>query len=80
MADDRIFGEDDEPRRLPGAGRGLAPRGPDSAVDVWRPERVVDEPAIDLAQTVAWYVENRDWWQAIRDKGFHSERLGLTKA
>ena len=50
MADDRIFGEDDEPRRLPGAGRGLAPRGPEGVVDVWRPERVIDEPAIDLAQ------------------------------
>ncbi|MBN8528766.1 MAG: polysaccharide biosynthesis tyrosine autokinase [Caulobacterales bacterium] len=50
MADDRIFGEDDEPRRLPGAGRGLTPRGPDGVVDVWRPERVVEEPAIDLAQ------------------------------
>lgn len=50
MADDRIFGEDDEPRRLTGAGRGLAPRAAEGAIDVWRPERVIDEPAIDLAQ------------------------------
>ena len=43
----------------------------------WEPATPLDE---GLAQTVAWYVENRDWWQAIRDKGFHSERLGLAKA
>jgi dTDP-glucose 4,6-dehydratase len=39
------------------------------------------EPTTPLAQgleeTVRWYVENKDWWQSIRDKGFHSERLGL---
>jgi len=38
-------------------------------------------PKIDLAQgmedTVRWYVENREWWQTIRDGGFESERLGL---
>ena len=33
-----------------------------------------------LDQTVRWYVDNRDWVQAIRDRGFHSERLGLVKA
>jgi len=41
-------------------------------------------PRIDLAQgmeeTVRWYVDNRDWWQAIRDRGFESERLGLKTA
>jgi dTDP-glucose 4,6-dehydratase len=42
----------------------------------WEPATPLSE---GLAQTVAWYVENRDWWQAIRDKGFHSERLGLAK-
>ncbi|MDZ4320907.1 MAG: dTDP-glucose 4,6-dehydratase [Phenylobacterium sp.] len=42
----------------------------------WEPATPLGE---GLAQTVAWYVENRDWWQAIRDKGFHSERLGLAK-
>lgn len=50
MADDRVF-EDEEPKRLPGArGRALAPRGTDGAVDVWRTERVINEPTIDLAQ------------------------------
>jgi len=33
-----------------------------------------------LADTVRWYVENSAWWQGIRDRGFHSERLGLVKA
>jgi len=42
------------------------------------------EPKISTAQgmedTVRWYVENAGWWQGIRDRGFHSERLGLTPA
>jgi dTDP-glucose 4,6-dehydratase len=33
-----------------------------------------------LDETVQWYVENRDWVQRIRERGFHSERLGLVKA
>jgi dTDP-glucose 4,6-dehydratase len=33
-----------------------------------------------LDETVRWYVENWDWVQRIRDRGFHSERLGLVKA
>jgi dTDP-glucose 4,6-dehydratase len=33
-----------------------------------------------LEATVRWYVENKDWVQAIRDRGFHSERIGLVKA
>ncbi len=42
----------------------------------WAPSTPLDQ---GLAETVRWYVENRDWWQAIRDKGFHSERLGLAQ-
>jgi dTDP-glucose 4,6-dehydratase len=42
------------------------------------------EPRIPLAEglrdTVAWYVNNQTWWRSIRERGFHSERLGLTKA
>ncbi|OXE36085.1 MAG: dTDP-glucose 4,6-dehydratase [Phenylobacterium zucineum] len=42
------------------------------------------EPKIPLAEgledTVRWYVENRPWWQGIRDRGFQSERLGLAGA
>jgi dTDP-glucose 4,6-dehydratase len=33
-----------------------------------------------LEETVRWYVENRAWWDGIRDRGFHSERMGLVKA
>lgn len=50
MADDRMFGESEEPRRLPGAGRSLTPRGPEAAIDIWREDRFIDEPSIDLAQ------------------------------
>jgi dTDP-glucose 4,6-dehydratase len=43
----------------------------------WSPKR---DLADGLEDTVRWYVENRAWWQGIRDRGFHSERLGLVKA
>ena len=33
-----------------------------------------------LEATVRWYVENKNWVQAIRERGFQSERLGLVKA
>jgi len=33
-----------------------------------------------LDDTVRWYVQNSDWVQRIRERGFHSERLGLVKA
>jgi dTDP-glucose 4,6-dehydratase len=33
-----------------------------------------------LDETVRWYVENRGWVERIRERGFHSERLGLVKA
>jgi dTDP-glucose 4,6-dehydratase len=33
-----------------------------------------------LDETVRWYVENADWVEGIRQRGFHSERLGLVKA
>ena len=33
-----------------------------------------------LDETVRWYVENADWVDGIRQRGFHSERLGLVKA
>ena len=43
----------------------------------WSPKTPLDE---GLEATVRWYVENREWVQGIRDRGFHSERLGLVKA
>jgi dTDP-glucose 4,6-dehydratase len=33
-----------------------------------------------LEDTVRWYVENPDWVEGIRRRGFESERLGLVKA
>jgi dTDP-glucose 4,6-dehydratase len=33
-----------------------------------------------LEDTVRWYVENREWVEGIRQRGFQSERLGLVKA
>jgi len=31
-----------------------------------------------LAKTVQWYLENRRWWQAILDRGYKAERVGLS--
>jgi dTDP-glucose 4,6-dehydratase len=33
-----------------------------------------------IGRTVAWYLENRVWWDAIRNRGFKGERLGLAGA
>ncbi len=30
-----------------------------------------------IEKTVNWYIENQDWWRAIRDKTYLGERLGL---
>jgi dTDP-glucose 4,6-dehydratase len=30
-----------------------------------------------LAQTVRWYLDNRDWWERIRSGGYRGERLGI---
>ena len=32
-----------------------------------------------LERTVRWYVENRAWWQPIRERVYSGERLGLAK-
>jgi dTDP-glucose 4,6-dehydratase len=40
----------------------------------WSPSVTLDE---GLRRTVAWYLDNRDWWQAILDRGHRTERLGL---
>jgi dTDP-glucose 4,6-dehydratase len=31
-----------------------------------------------LAKTVRWYLDNRSWWQAILDRGYRAERIGLS--
>ena len=43
----------------------------------WRPTVGFDQ---GIARTVAWYLDNRDWWQAIRARGFAGERLGLARS
>lgn len=43
----------------------------------WSPRIVLTD---GLEDTVRWYVENRAWWDGIRARGFHSERMGLVKA
>jgi len=40
----------------------------------WRPETAVED---GIRSTVSWYLENRWWWQPIRDRGSSGERLGL---
>lgn len=42
----------------------------------WSPKRSLAE---GMAETVAWYVDNRAWIEGVRQRGFQSERLGLVK-
>lgn len=43
----------------------------------WKPSISVEE---GMRRTVEWYLENRDWWQKIRTKGFDvTKRQGLGK-
>lgn len=39
----------------------------------WRPTETFET---GLARTVRWYLDNRPWWQAIRDGKYRGERLG----
>lgn len=41
----------------------------------WRPQESFES---GLRKTVAWYLENRGWWQAILNGSYQGERLGLT--
>lgn len=43
----------------------------------WQPSVTLDE---GLRRTVRWYLDNRDWWQAIQARGHKLERLGLRQA
>jgi len=40
----------------------------------WRPFESFES---GLAVTVAWYLDNRDWWRPILDGSYRGERLGL---
>lgn len=41
----------------------------------WRPRETFDS---GLRKTVAWYLENPQWWQRIQDQRYRGERLGLS--
>jgi dTDP-glucose 4,6-dehydratase len=43
----------------------------------WKPSMPLAE---GLEDTVRWYVDNYGWVEGIRNRGFHSDRLGLVKA
>jgi dTDP-glucose 4,6-dehydratase len=40
----------------------------------WRAQETFES---GIAKTVAWYLQNRRWWQAILDRGYKAERIGL---
>jgi len=40
----------------------------------WRP---LESFEAGLAKTVRWYLDNRPWWEAIMDRGYRAERLGV---
>lgn len=42
----------------------------------WRPQESFDT---GLRKTVQWYLENKKWWQRVRDGSYRGERLGLGK-
>jgi dTDP-glucose 4,6-dehydratase len=43
----------------------------------WRPRESFES---GLAKTVRWYLDNRSWWQPIRDETYGGSRLGLAPA
>jgi dTDP-glucose 4,6-dehydratase len=40
----------------------------------WRPRESFES---GLRKTVAWYLDNRDWWRRVQDGSYQRERLGL---
>jgi dTDP-glucose 4,6-dehydratase len=43
----------------------------------WAPATAIDE---GILQTARWYLNNRPWWEAIRARGFRSDRIGTGHA
>ncbi|PNQ96581.1 dTDP-glucose 4,6-dehydratase (plasmid) [Azospirillum argentinense] len=43
----------------------------------WKPQETFET---GLRKTVAWYLENRSWWEAILNGSYRGERLGLDVA
>lgn len=42
----------------------------------WKPRESFEA---GLRKTVLWYLENRDWWQPLRERVYGGERLGVRK-
>ena len=43
----------------------------------WKPSVTIEE---GMAETVRWYLNNRDWWEKIRQRGFDvAKRQGLSR-
>ncbi|MBR9805539.1 dTDP-glucose 4,6-dehydratase, partial [bacterium] len=42
----------------------------------WEPEQNFDT---GIQKTVAWYLENKWWWQPIREQRYSGGRLGTNK-
>lgn len=40
----------------------------------WKPEETFET---GLRKTVEWYLQNKQWWQRVRDGSYRGERLGL---
>jgi dTDP-glucose 4,6-dehydratase len=40
----------------------------------WRPEETFET---GLEKTVAWYLDNRPWWEEILNRGYEAKRVGL---
>lgn len=43
----------------------------------WKPQETFES---GMEKTILWYLENRDWWEAIQSGTYHGQRLGLAKA
>ncbi len=40
----------------------------------WQPKENFET---GIEKTILWYLENREWWQAIQDNIYQQERLGV---
>ena len=43
----------------------------------WQPRQTFET---GLEQTIRWYLDNRAWWEPLRERGYGGERLGLFEA
>lgn len=43
----------------------------------WKPQETFQS---GMEKTIRWYLENRDWWEAIQSGSYRGQRLGLVEA